>query len=393
MFKKIVFLAVISLSLFVFSCKQGSKSKLQVTCSFKNADKLLSPNSRVYLEEVGAGKDQQPLALDSTKLTSNDGSVTLTAKTKDTDQQIFELVFGDNVLAIPIINDAAQMHVDVDLSKKDNFYTVSGSDASSQLQTLIDNLGKKNFLVGKSYAALDSLKKAGAPDSVLMGAATVKNNLMNDLNGYLKNFIENNSNATLSTLALGWASRSISQNEFETELGNLTKKFPANKTLAEMKKNYDAQKAQMTQAPQQQDNSWINKDAPDFSLPDANGKMISLASYKGKYLLVDFWASWCSPCRAENPNVLKAYNEFKDKNFEILGVSLDQAKDPWQQAIIQDKLAWTQVSDLKFWSSKAVSVFKIEGIPFNILIDPQGKIIAQELRGPALETKLKEVLQ
>src|ERR1700749_2042030 len=121
MFKKIVFLAVISLSLFVFSCKQGSKSKLQVTCTFKNADKLLSPNSRVYLEEVGAGKDQQPLALDSTKLTSNDGSVTLTAKTKDTDQQIFELVFGDNVLAIPIINDAAQMHVDVDLSKKDNF--------------------------------------------------------------------------------------------------------------------------------------------------------------------------------------------------------------------------------------------------------------------------------
>ena len=160
-----------------------------------------------------------------------------------------------------------------------------------------------------------------------------------------------------------------------------------------MKKSYDMQKAQAAQMQQQQDNSWVNKQAPDFSMPDANGKIVSLSSFKGKYLLVDFWASWCSPCRMENPNVVKAYNEFKDKNFTILGVSLDKEKDPWQQAILADKLAWTQVSDLKYWNSKAVEVFKFEGIPFNILIDPQGKIIAQELRGNDLENKLKEILQ
>ena len=142
----------------------------------------------------------------------------------------------------------------------------------------------------------------------------------------------------------------------------------------------------------QEDNSWTGKPAPDFSLPDVNGKDISLASFKGKYVLVDFWASWCGPCRQENPNVVKAYNEFKDKNFTIVGVSLDKDKDAWQQAIQHDQLTWTQISDLKYWNSKAVDVFKFEGIPFNILIDPQGKIIAQELRGDALEARLKEVL-
>jgi peroxiredoxin len=226
-----------------------------------------------------------------------------------------------------------------------------------------------------------------------MAATTVKNNALNDLNNYFKNFIETNPNATVSALALGWSSRSFSQSDFETEMNNLAKRFPTNKILAEMKKNYDAQKAQAAQMQQQQSDTWVNKQAPDFSLPDANGKNISLASFKGKYLLVDFWASWCSPCRMENPNVVKAYEEFKDKNFAILGVSLDKEKDPWQQAIIEDKLAWTQVSDLKYWNSKAVDVFKISGIPFNILVDPQGKIIAQELRGDALESKLKEVLQ
>jgi peroxiredoxin len=394
MIRKAGYLLIMAVSLF-YSCKQGSKTRLQVTCNYKDADKLFTaPNGKVYLEEVVSGRDQQPLALDSIRLSSNNGSFTLTGKLRNTDQEVFTLVFGDNILAIPLINDVPDMQVNVDLAKKDDFYSISGSDASAQLKILIDDLGKKNYLVERSFSQLDSLKRMNAPDSVLMAATTVKNIAINDLNGYLRKFIETDSSATLSTLALGWASRSFSQADFESEMGNLAKKFPANKILAEMKKNYDLQKAQMSQMQQPpQDNSWVNKQAPDLSLPDANGKVISLESFKGKYVLVDFWASWCSPCRMENPNVVKAYNEFKDKNFAILGVSLDKEKDPWQQAILADKLAWTQVSDLKYWNSKAVEVFKFEGIPFNILIDPQGKIIAQELRGADLENKLKEVLQ
>ena len=114
---------------------------------------------------------------------------------------------------------------------------------------------------------------------------------------------------------------------------------------------------------------------------DINGKPVSISDFKGKYVLIDFWASWCGPCRKENPNVVAAYNKYKDKNFTILGVSLDKDKDSWIQAIKNDNLAWTQMSDLKQWESAAVSTYKIQGIPFNVLIDPTGKVIAQELRG------------
>jgi len=139
----------------------------------------------------------------------------------------------------------------------------------------------------------------------------------------------------------------------------------------------------------------IGDAAPAFTIPDVNGKMVSLGDFKGKYVLVDFWASWCGPCRQENPNVVKAYNKYKDKNFTVLGVSLDRPgqKDNWVKAINDDKLAWTNVSDLQFWNSEVVSLYGFNGIPFNILVDPQGKVIAEGLRGETLVAKLGEVLR
>jgi thiol-disulfide isomerase/thioredoxin len=114
---------------------------------------------------------------------------------------------------------------------------------------------------------------------------------------------------------------------------------------------------------------------------------------RGKYVLVDFWASWCGPCRGENPNVVKAYNTYKDKNFTVLGVSLDKEKQPWLDAIKADGLTWNHISDLKYWSSAAVSLYGFDGIPFNVLVDPAGKIVATNLRGADLENKLKDILK
>jgi peroxiredoxin len=135
--------------------------------------------------------------------------------------------------------------------------------------------------------------------------------------------------------------------------------------------------------------------APNFTQNDPNGKPVSLTDFRGKYVLVDFWASWCGPCRMENPHVVKTYNEFKDKNFTVLGVSLDRenGREDWLKAIEKDQLTWTQVSDLKFWKNEAAVLYNVRGIPDNFLIDPKGVIVGRALRGDALHQKLAEILK
>nr|WP_219290381.1 TlpA disulfide reductase family protein [Arthrospiribacter ruber] len=135
----------------------------------------------------------------------------------------------------------------------------------------------------------------------------------------------------------------------------------------------------------------VGQPAPEISLPDPDGDIVNLSDLRGKYVLIDFWAAWCRPCREENPNVVRLYNEYKDQGFEVFGVSLDRTKDAWVKAIADDNLTWTHVSDLKYFNSEAASLYQINAIPATYMLDPEGKIIAKDLRGQSLENKLKEI--
>lgn len=200
--------------------------------------------------------------------------------------------------------------------------------------------------------------------------------------GFQKQFISKNPGAFISLLILPDVAR-ITQNYTEADsLWNLLD-APIQKTqTAQALKSWLVTEKKLS----------VGAPAPEFSLNDTNNRAVKLSSLRGKYVLLDFWASWCGPCRQENPNVVNAYNAFKGKGFTVMGVSLDKDKQSWLAAIDKDQLTWQHVSDLKYWSSEAAKLYGVTSIPRNFLLDPKGKIIARDLRGPALIEKLNELL-
>ncbi|MCA6461667.1 MAG: AhpC/TSA family protein [Chitinophagaceae bacterium] len=373
--KKIIFIALVAI--ISQSCTEKKFGAFTISGQIKNANE-----QRIFLQELSL-TDKEPLNLDTATIDKK-GNFILRGVGKEEGLYRVSTEKGTDFI---IINDNNNIKLIADLNDYVH-YKVEGSVASAQLHAFFENYRQQDSAMASCFIRLDSLQKTNASDSILLPCRQERDRRMGDLNALVTNFINKSESPAARIYAIGIASRTLKKEELQQLVKASVNKFPEHSSLQKVSTILSG----ATQ-PEPEEISKVNMEAPDFTLPDPNGKMISLKSFRGKYVLVDFWASWCGPCRQENPTVVAAFNRFKDKNFTVLGVSLDDNKAKWLKAIQDDKLTWTHVSDLKQWESIVVPMYQIQGIPFNVLVDPNGKVIASELRGEDLEKTLSSVLK
>ena len=361
---------------------------LLISCGNKKANgefelkgKLINTNGEtIYLEKLSG---MQPVIVDSAAVNDKGEFEFLQYRPKI---GFYRIKLNPQNFAMLVLDTADKISITGDLKNLANTYKTEGS-AETKLFLEFQDIAKVRDM------RLDSLNKAfqllmeqnkmdnKRMDSISNLFKTPYENIVNPSNDIMAEKIKQNASMYASIMAIQSLETDKYNDVYKTLDAGLSAKFPNDKNVRMF---HDVVSKIIS--------SSIGQLAPEINLPGADGKALALSSFKGKIVLIDFWASWCGPCRKEMPNVVKAYAKFKSKGFEIFGVSLDDSKERWVEAIAKDGITWPQVSDLKKWDANVVRDYNISSIPFTVLLDREGKIIAKNLRGEDLDKKLAEVL-
>ena len=374
--KSIVF-AILMATVAVVANAQTAGKEFSISGKIKNPVE----GGTVYLELAGT----KPLkAVDSTKIVKGAFSF----KGKETDggtfyninisnrQRIVALVEGGETLEV--VADG----FDKDKNGKKGVGLVTGSKNNEYYYNIMDlyeNITVRNQKLQERYAAAEKKKDAAAIQKVMDEGQAMEQEMVSSVKAMIPELG--------TSLAALFATNFLSvEKDFET-INALAMRFE--------KENPDTKQAKIFVGNIKRIRGvQVGGEAPEITLNNVEGKPVNLSSLRGKYVLIDFWASWCGPCRMENPNVVKTYNRYKEKGFDVFSVSLDRDKEAWMRAIAKDGLLWTShVSDLKYWQSAAAQLYGVSAIPATFLLDKEGKIISKNLRGEALEQKLAELMK
>lgn len=358
----------------IFSCQ--SKKQLGDGYHINGKATSVVPGSTVFLEEV---VENQFVRRDST-LIGDDSLFKFTGKVSE--PSFYRLVLGNNQFVYLVLDN--QENVQVEFSNTINIgnnYKIKGSKQNAYLQEM-------NFLDASFQEQTREIRDQFESAKDEIGRRDAEHRfyeLQQTYNKQYKTFLDT-AKTSIVVLMTANTSSCISFDDDLDYLEKLAKRYQ--KELPNSK--YTKQFSERVNASRK---VAVGSIAPDFTLQTINHKPLKMTSLRGKLILLDFWASWCAPCREENPNVVKTYQEFKEKGFDILSISLDSENESWEAAIKKDKLTWNHVSDLKSWDSEVVKMYGVTGIPFTLLLDKEGKIIAKNLRGAELNNKLKTVLE
>lgn len=298
----------------------------------------------------------------------------------------YQLAVENNGALVLAFDSTESPRIEADLHYINQEYSVQGSPDSERICQLFNNSVNYETELDSTMKLMQDAAKAG-DNARRLELSIHYNDLRKEYKNYLLGFIDADTTSAANFSVLQRLDPKQDGEYFVKVRNGLAPRMQGNVFFDQLANNV----AKVEHEMKMNASIGIGKEAPDIVLPNPDGEEIALSSLRGNYVLIDFWASWCKPCRMENPNVVKLYNKYKDENFEIYGVSLDRNKDKWVNAIAEDNLGWKHVSDLQFWNSAAAKLYNVTSIPFTLLIDPDGKIVEKRLRGKALADKLESI--